>query len=153
MKKYSINAFMSPTPLTVESTLSLREAKWFLRNRGVRHLPVTEGGKLVGVLSERDIKTAHVYLGDECENHPTSIAMTPHPYCVTPDADLADVVAEMARQKYGCAVVIDRAGKVMGIFTTVDALTVLAQALRGETDKWQPSAPADATFRHLRVEP
>jgi acetoin utilization protein AcuB len=52
-------------------------------------------------------------------------AMAVDVYAVSPDTSLLDVVAAMADHEYGCAVVID-GPHVTGIFTTVDALRVLA---------------------------
>jgi acetoin utilization protein AcuB len=49
-------------------------------------------------------------------------------YAVTPDAPLDDVVAEMARRKYGSAVVVDH-DQVVGIFTTVDVCQAFADML------------------------
>jgi len=55
--------------------------------------------------------------------------MSPSPFTVSSDASLAEVCAEMAEHKYGCAVVLQR-DKVIGIFTTVDACRALGELLR-----------------------
>jgi acetoin utilization protein AcuB len=54
--------------------------------------------------------------------------MSPDVYTVTPSAKVADVVSEMAKHKYGCAVVVESA-KVVGVFTTTDAMRLLAMLL------------------------
>jgi acetoin utilization protein AcuB len=59
-------------------------------------------------------------------------AMTPEPYSVTPDAPLWEVAKHMAREKFGCAVVTDEGGAVVGLFTTTDALNVLADVTEHE---------------------
>jgi acetoin utilization protein AcuB len=56
-------------------------------------------------------------------------AMTEHPYTVSPDAPLDEVVDTMAANKYGSAVIMQNE-KVVGIFTTVDACMALGQLLR-----------------------
>lgn len=59
--------------------------------------------------------------------------MTEEVYAVGP-ADPVDAIAErMAARKYGCAVVVNSRGGVEGIFTTVDAMQVLADVLRKAT--------------------
>lgn len=57
--------------------------------------------------------------------------MTQDAYCVSPEAKLYDVMVEMARHRYGCAVVV-QSGKPVGVFTTTDALKFLAEGLDGE---------------------
>jgi CBS domain-containing protein len=58
--------------------------------------------------------------------------MTPEPYSVTPDAPLWEVAKHMAREKFGCAVITDDGGAVVGLFTTTDALHVLADLSEAE---------------------
>jgi CBS domain-containing protein len=48
------------------------------------------------------------------------------PYTVNPDTPLCDVARAMADHKYGCALVIEPGGKLVGLFSTIDALHVLA---------------------------
>ena len=60
-------------------------------------------------------------------------AMSPEPYTVPPGAPIDAVAIDMARRKIGSAVVVNR-GKVVGIFTTVDALRVLSGLLADEAD-------------------
>ena len=59
--------------------------------------------------------------------------MTPDPYIVSPEAELDEVVSTMAAKKYGSAVVSDN-GKVVGIFTTVDACSAFAELLTTRLD-------------------
>ena len=56
--------------------------------------------------------------------------MTPEPYTVRPEAPLDEVVLEMAEHKYGCAIIEQGNGKVVGIFTAVDGLRELGERLR-----------------------
>jgi acetoin utilization protein AcuB len=53
--------------------------------------------------------------------------MMPDPFTCSPQASLADVAAEMAEHKYGCAVIQQENHKVVGIFTAVDGLRTLAE--------------------------
>ena len=56
--------------------------------------------------------------------------MTPDPYQVKPEASLDEVCEEMAEFKYGCAIETQANGKVVGIFTAIDALRYLSQNMR-----------------------
>jgi acetoin utilization protein AcuB len=104
-------------------------AHQLMRRYTVRHLPVLDRRKVVGVVSQRDLyflETIHVV---DPETDLVDEAMSRDVYCVPPSARIAQVVSKMAEEKYGCAVVIER-GKVVGMFTTTDALRVLARLLK-----------------------
>jgi acetoin utilization protein AcuB len=122
-----IQKFMTNMPHTIGRDIPLKEAMAMMREHRIRHLPVLDGGKLIGVLTDRDVKLVSAFKGSE-----TMIveeAMTPEPYVIAPDAALDHVVAQMAEHKYGCAVVQQGNGKVVGIFTATDALRVLSEEL------------------------
>jgi acetoin utilization protein AcuB len=53
--KPTIQKYMTPTPHTIGQEQTLQVAHDVMREHGVRHLPVLEGGKLVGLLSQRDL--------------------------------------------------------------------------------------------------
>lgn len=128
----AISRYMTPQPWTVRHDARLSIAHDLMRAHRIRHLPVLDAGKLVGILSERD-----VYMFDRLTD-PTSRfivedAMTMDVYGAHDDDPVDKVVEEMAGRKLGCAVILDRAGGVEGIFTTIDALEVLSEVLRRAT--------------------
>jgi CBS domain-containing protein len=120
---------MTPVPRTVHPNKKLREAAFLMRSQKIRHLPVEEDGKCIGILSDRDLRTAATYLGSDADFLRVRNAMIGDPYCVSPGTSLAVVARHMAKKKYGCVVVTDTAGKIVGIFTAVDALEFIARAL------------------------
>lgn len=124
---------MTASPHTINADLNLTAAKSMMKKYGVRHLPVRSGGKLVGVLTDRDLKLG-VSL-DKAENLAVEEVMTPEPYSVTPNTSLAEVVKQMAKKKYGCAIVTEKQGAVVGIFTASDALRVMAESLSPRSTK------------------
>jgi acetoin utilization protein AcuB len=83
---------------------------------------------VVGVLSQRDLYFIEALPGVEEGEVSVEEAMTAAPYVVDPGASLERVAREMAKHKYGCAVVAEK-GEVVGLFTTTDALSVLADLL------------------------
>ena len=99
-----------------------------MREHDLRHLPVLEQGKLVGLVSERDLYYLETVAGVDPETERVEEGMSQDVYCVSPEARLQDVVVEMAAHKYGCAVVVQSA-KAIGVFTTTDALRLLAEYL------------------------
>ncbi len=123
-----VSKMMTALPQTIGMDLPLKVAKEFMQKHQVRHLPVLDGGKLVGILSDRDIKFAGNF--DGAEAMIVADVMTPDPYSVTPDQPLDAVVTKMAEHRYGCAVVEQTNGKVVGIFTANDGLRVLTELLQ-----------------------
>jgi acetoin utilization protein AcuB len=51
----TIQKYMTPMPHTIGSDQSLQKAHELMREFKIRHLPVLKGGKLVGILTDRDI--------------------------------------------------------------------------------------------------
>ena len=128
-----ILAFMTPFPYSIDVEAPLAEAHAFLRDRQIRHLPVTRGGQLAGILTDRDIKLA---LGPDLGSPPErelSVADVFQPECYVVDAGelLEDVATRMAEHHLGSALVT-RGGKLVGIFTTTDACRALARVLHDQ---------------------
>ncbi len=123
-----IEKFMTPMPHTVGKDIPVETALDLMRTHRIRHIPVQEGGKLVGVVTDRDIKLAGSFA--ETAQLKVDDVMTPDPYTVQPRAALDEVVAEMAEHKYGCAIVVQDNGKVVGVFTAVDGLRAFHDVLR-----------------------
>lgn len=103
-----------------------------MTEHGVRHLPVLVGGRLVGIVSERDLRLLGRF-GPSDDAVTVEDAMTTDVYIVDPGDPVDQVVERMAQRRYGSAVVLERGGRVAGIFTTVDGLQTLADVLRRAT--------------------
>ncbi len=123
-----ISEHMTKSPHFVGQGQSLASAAQRMRAHKIRHLPVLEGNRLVGIVSDRDVAVVSGLSSLDPETVTIEEVMFPEPYCVPPSALLLDVVREMERQKLGSVVVMDGT-EVVGIFTTTDALRLLGRAL------------------------
>ncbi len=122
-----VREYMTPAPHTIGAETPLGKIQELMREYRVRHLPVKKGKQVVGIVSDRSVKSA---LGSKEGSALTAEdIMIPDPFSVTAHTELDQVAAEMAEEKYGCALVQDDAGKLIGIFTTVDACRALRQVL------------------------
>jgi acetoin utilization protein AcuB len=130
-----VRQFMTTKPETIEQDLELADAKLRMFDFGVHHLPVVHDGKLVGIVSHRDIAVAESLTSMDPTRIPVSRIMTPVPFTCGPEAHVEAVAREMAVHFYGSAVVVDREHPhhVVGVFTTTDALRALAEILDSRT--------------------
>lgn len=123
-----ISKYMTTTPHTAPPGLTLTEAMKLMKEHQIRHLPILDGGQLIGMLTERDIRMIESLKDVNPALVIAADAMSQEVYAVSPESTLDEVAAEMASKKYGSAVVMQNQ-KVVGIFTVVDALTALAELL------------------------
>lgn len=129
----AIKTVMTPFPYSVEAAAAVDQAREFMREHRIRHLPVTEGGQLVGLVSDRDIK---LMLGPDFAYPPEKElrvrdVMIRDAYIVDLDTRLDEVLHHMALHQLGSAIVT-REGKLAGVFTTTDACHHFAEFLRDQ---------------------
>lgn len=125
-----IQRFMSQTPVCIASHRTLAEAWSTMQRERIRHLPVLEGGRIVGVLSERDLALLSGPRPERLQDVRIEDAMSGDPYLVEPHVPLRDVISGMRGRRVGSAIVVEH-GKVSGVFTTTDALALLHDTLGG----------------------
>lgn len=123
-----IQKYMTPMPHTIGVDIPVKTALSMMREHRFRHLPVQKGGELVGVITDRDVKLASAF--SETDALTVEEVMSPDPYSVAPETPLDRVVFEMAEHKFGCAVIRQQNGKVVGIFTATDGMRVLGELLQ-----------------------
>jgi len=132
-----VGEYMTQRPFTVSEQTTMKEAVPILGKHHIRHLPVTSGSRIVGIVTDRDIRRAQpgLLLGIGRENYeevllttPVSRIMTREPVTVTEDTPLVDAVRLMVEKKFGCLPVV-RGEELIGIFTEIDALEVLLERL------------------------
>jgi acetoin utilization protein AcuB len=129
----SMSQYMTPQPWTIRKDAKMSQAHELMRAHRIRHLPVLQGGKLVGVVSDRDLHLIETLPDSDPAEVTVEEAMSENVYVVSSDDPVDAVVEKMAGHKYGSAIVVTRRGVVEGIFTTIDALQVLADVLRKAT--------------------
>jgi acetoin utilization protein AcuB len=125
----TIQKYMTTSPHSIGVEQSLATAHAMMREHRIRHLPVLHGGKLLGILSDRDLHLVESLAGVDPTKVKVEDAMSTVVYSVSPDHALDDVVATMGEHKYGSAVVMQNE-KVVGIFTTVDVCRAFAELLQ-----------------------
>jgi acetoin utilization protein AcuB len=117
----TIQKYMTVLPHTIGKDQTLESAEKVMREYRIRHLPVLDGGRLVGILSDRDIKLVETLKDVDPAKVLVEEAYSPDPYVVSPSSELTSVCSTMAENRYGCVLIEDN-HKLVGIFTWVDAL-------------------------------
>lgn len=138
----AIKSVMTPFPYSVDNSDSIEHAQQFLRQHVIHHLPVTEKGELIGILTDRDIS---LYLdagsGDtELQKAQVRDISMGEPYIVDLNERLDNVLQTMAKQKKD-AVLVTRHGKLAGVFTYSDACRSFSDYLR---EQFKPPGGSDA---------
>jgi acetoin utilization protein AcuB len=137
-----IDDFMTRSVHTIGTQSPLVDAHRLMNEHAIRHLPVLEGGTLVGMVSMRDLHLIETLKDVDPKEVLVEEAMSQDAYTVPPGTSLLEVARTMALHKYG-SVVVARDGHVEGIFTTVDAMKALESLL-------SPPAAASAPKRTPR---
>lgn len=123
---------------TVDEAAHLDVADELMREEVIRHLPVLSGGKLVGMITQRDLLRAGLSsalrASPEMEQEwfaelPVRSIMTRRVLHAHPDADLGSALALMLRERVGCLPVVED-DRVIGLLSETDCLRHLAEALR-----------------------
>jgi acetoin utilization protein AcuB len=138
MDKLTVRGFMTPSPHTIGVDQTLTVAHEIMRQHKIRHLPVLRAGKLVGMVTQRDLQLIETLPGVNPSEVQVEDAMTEEPYAISPNTSLEWIAMEMAEHKYGSTVVVDR-GQVVGVFTTVDALRALQYLLGRSRRRRRPA--------------
>lgn len=121
-----IHKYMSTSPHTIGAEQTIAMAAKVMSEHQIRHLPVLHGGKVVGMLSQRDVSMIETLKDVDPTVVTVEDAMTGSPYITDAETPLTEVASAMAEHKYGSAI-ITQSNRVVGVFTTVDACRVLAE--------------------------
>jgi acetoin utilization protein AcuB len=127
-----IAEFTTPNPVTAPENCSIEELIDFMQQFEVRHVPIVTEGRAVGIVSDRDLKIVSALNFREKFLIKAADLMTTEPVVFHHSTPLEKVILEMSEKKIGSVLVNDDDGKLLGIFTVIDALNVLVKILRGK---------------------
>lgn len=130
----NVQRYMTTTPRTIEPSMTLRQASTIMHEGKFRHLPVLAGDQLVGLVSLSDLRLVEGLTQVNPAQVKVEDVMIRKPYTCEPDASVDAVADEMIGRKWGSAVVVQN-GKVVGIFTSTDAMRALVDLSRTRLQK------------------
>jgi acetoin utilization protein AcuB len=116
-------AAMTRDVVVVAPSVSVSAAGRTMERMHVRHLPVVDGGRLVGILSDRDVLDARARGGqDSCGE-----AMSPSPITCTPQTSVGRVAELMLAHRIDSVPVVDDDEALVGLVTSTDLISLLVE--------------------------
>jgi len=122
----SVRDVMSTELVTIRPAESARRAYEIMRDRRIRHLPVMEHNRLVGILSDRDLRP--ILLSPGLTGASVAELMSEALTTIAPDASVEDAASLLVVRKIGCLPVVE-GDRLVGIVTETDLLAVLVELL------------------------
>lgn len=118
-----LREIMKPAPLTAKPTDTLGDAFRAMHAAGVRHLPVVGDGKLVGMLSERDVLRfrARIDFDHDWWREPVATAMQAPVQTAGPADSLSEAAGRLAAARIGALPIVEL-GRLVGLVTVTDVL-------------------------------
>ena len=111
---------MTRNPSIVRLGDSLATARTIMQAQRFKHLPVVERKRVLGVISDRDVRQQAANLDDIL----VESVMTADPVMVSPDTSVEEAASLMLVRDIGCLPVTEH-GALVGIITTTDLLRAL----------------------------
>lgn len=132
----SLHAVMTPSPQTLSPEDPVREALRLMQEKEIRHIPVVEGKKIVGIVSETDIlkqvlhgkhlTPAEQYHASLDMMHPVGDIMSTSIITLPSDAPVADAISLFQTMKIRSVLVVNKKIQLEGIVTETDLLGLLS---------------------------
>jgi acetoin utilization protein AcuB len=129
-----VENWMNPNVITVDADDSMLDATKILKENNIRHLPVLEKGKLVGVITDRDLKRASPSDATTLEAHELLYLiatikvreiMTKNPITVPYNYTIEEAAEILLQARISGMPVVDKDGDVIGTITQTDLFKVL----------------------------
>ena len=128
------NDLMTIDPETVTQDAPLREVVAVMNRANIRQVLVVDGRKLVGIVTDRDVRLAvNAPLTAEeplerlelLNDYKAQDCMTPNPRSVTPETPIHKVAELLSMYKFG-ALPVEKGEELIGIITVTDLLNQMA---------------------------
>jgi len=134
-----VSKYMSTKLVTARPEMTVKEAFVLMATHHVRHIPVVEGGRLVGIISDRDLRrprwadglddwTSYYRISEEMT---VRDVMTDKPEVLHTYDGIGKAVKILREQRYGALPVLDKKEELAGILSAHDLLGALEEMLAG----------------------
>ena len=123
-----VSQYMSRSVVTVTPETEFHRAFDLMRSRNIHHLPVVDGGRVVGMVAERDLLLAAANFGSS--EVPVGEIMRGPAVCVAESVLLKEAARLLVVRHIGSLPVLDSRKALVGIITETDIFKIAAGMLR-----------------------
>lgn len=125
-----VRAMMQQDVVTATPDMSLAQAQRLMREKGIRHVPVVSGNRLVGIVTDRDVRDASPSpattltrgeIAYQMDTTPIKSCMTEEVVSIDPDMDMVQAARLLLDRKFGCLPIVEN-GRLVGVMTEIDFL-------------------------------
>jgi len=129
-RQVGVGSMMQTPVITATPTMSLAEVQRLIRDNNIRHVPVVSGKRLVGMITDRDIREAlpslattltHGEIASQMATTPIKTCMTKDVVWIGPDLTMVDASRVLLQHKISCLPVVDN-GTLVGVVTDIDCV-------------------------------
>jgi CBS domain-containing protein len=143
-----VRDLMTREPATVGPNATLGEVATLMKQQDCGSVPVVQDGRLVGIVTDRDMVIRGIAAGHDPRTQRVSAIMSADPVTIGPDKDVADAEKVMADRQIRRLPVVEN-GKLVGIIVTAQIARAGDKRMVGETLKGI-SEPASGRASHAR---
>jgi acetoin utilization protein AcuB len=118
----SVQSIMTKTVVSASPDATVREAIQLIDDNDIRHLPIVEHGRLIGIVSDRDLRGCERERPDEQLGTALRELMSHEPLCMEAGESIKTLIDVMLEYKIGALPVVGRDGELIGIVSYIDVL-------------------------------
>lgn len=140
----TVSEWMSTDLVTVSPFATVADARRLLETQGIRHLPVVNHGRLVGMVSDRDVRISDASLQTAVQRREVmtllddqrtvDAVMSAAPRVISPGESVSDAARMMVSRRINALPVVDADGTLQGLVTSTDCLLAALDAVAMDDD-------------------
>lgn len=124
-----IKGVMVKFPFVAGTDMTLAGAKTYMAECNIRHLPIIQDDRVVGLITDRDL--AYYENTSDFATAMVGEILDDPPVVVEETESLVTVLEVMINNKFGSMLIVNSESSLVGIFTTIDAMILLKRLLTG----------------------
>lgn len=122
-----VEEWMTRNVVCITQDKTIQDCVDLMKKHSIRHLPVVQDGRLIGLVTEGDLR--QVFLASLIEELTITDVMIRDPITVSPDTEIEDAARVIYYNKIGGLPVVDQDDKVLGIITVADILAAFIEIM------------------------
>lgn len=122
-----VNEWMEKKLITIGRETTIQDAISLMKKHSIRHLPVLEGERLIGLVTDGDMR--QVFVASLIEELSIDDVMIKDPITVTADTEIEDAAKIIYFNKIGALPVVDERYQAIGIVTVADIMAAFIELM------------------------